>query len=90
MARFWNGVECGPHDLGHRCDVQADQYPQGNHLGHFRRQLRWGGVFGDQAVAASMIDQIVHHADVISLKGDSYRLKDHDLYRVPAAAADEK
>jgi DNA replication protein DnaC len=25
----------------------------------------WGGVFGDQAVAAAMIDRIVHHADVL-------------------------
>ncbi|WP_281271788.1 ATP-binding protein [Nocardioides immobilis] len=29
----------------------------------------WGGVFGDQAVAAAMIDRIVHHADVLTLKG---------------------
>jgi hypothetical protein len=32
-----------------------------------------------------MIDRLVHHADVIALKGDSYRLKDKDLGRVPAA-----
>jgi DNA replication protein DnaC len=46
---------------------------------------RWGEVFGDDVVAAAMIDRLVHHADVISLKGDSYRLKDRDLGRVPAA-----
>ena len=45
---------------------------------------RWGEVFGDDTVAA-MIDRLVHHADVIALKGDSYRLKDRDLGRVPAA-----
>lgn len=28
----------------------------------------WGEVFGDQAVAASMIDRVVHHADVLTLK----------------------
>jgi DNA replication protein DnaC len=50
---------------------------------------RWGEVFGDDVVAAAMIDRLVHHADVIALKGDSYRLKDRDLGRVPAAAADE-
>jgi DNA replication protein DnaC len=48
---------------------------------------RWGEVFGDDVVAAAMIDRLVHHAEVISLKGDSYRLKDRDLGRVPAAAA---
>jgi DNA replication protein DnaC len=36
---------------------------------------RWGEVFGDATVAAAMIDRLVHHAEVISLKGDSYRLK---------------
>jgi DNA replication protein DnaC len=46
---------------------------------------RWGEVFSDDVVAAAMIDRLVHHADVIALKGDSYRLKDRDLGRVPAA-----
>jgi DNA replication protein DnaC len=46
---------------------------------------RWGEVFGDDTVAAAMIDRLVHHAEVIALKGDSYRLKDRDLGRVPAA-----
>jgi len=50
---------------------------------------RWGEVFGDDVVAAAMIDRLVHHAEVIALTGDSYRLKDRDLGRVLAAAADE-
>jgi DNA replication protein DnaC len=50
---------------------------------------RWGEVFGDDVVAAAMIDRLVHHAEVIALKGDSYRLKDRDLGRVPAAATKE-
>jgi DNA replication protein DnaC len=43
---------------------------------------RWGEVFGDEVVAAAMIDRLVHHAEVIALKGDSYRLKNRDLGRV--------
>ena len=35
----------------------------------------WAGVFSDQVVAAAMIDRIVHHADVLTLKGASYRLR---------------
>ena len=50
---------------------------------------RWGEVFGDDVVAAAMIDRLVHHAEVIALKGDSYRLKDRDLGRVPAPAGQE-
>ena len=30
-----------------------------------------------------MIDRLVHHADVVNLKGDRYRLKDRDLGRIP-------
>jgi DNA replication protein DnaC len=51
---------------------------------------RWGEVFGDDVVAAAMIDRLVHHAEVVSLKGDSYRLKNRDLGRVPAAATEEQ
>jgi DNA replication protein DnaC len=43
---------------------------------------RWGEVFGDPVVAAAMIDRLVHHAEVVNLKGDSYRLKDRDLGRM--------
>ncbi|MFC7383694.1 IS21-like element helper ATPase IstB [Sphaerisporangium rhizosphaerae] len=46
---------------------------------------RWGEVFSDDIVAAAMIDRLVHHAEVISMKGDSYRLKNRNLGRVPAA-----
>jgi DNA replication protein DnaC len=48
---------------------------------------RWGEVFGDDVVAPAMIDRLVHHAEVIALKGDSYRLKDRDLGRVPTASS---
>src|SRR5947208_15238001 len=48
---------------------------------------RWGEVFGDDVVAAAMIDRLVHHAEVIALKGDSYRLNDRDLGRVPTATS---
>ena len=44
----------------------------------------WAGVFGDQVVAAAMIDRIVHHADVIALKGASYRLRDRGIDTLPS------
>ena len=49
---------------------------------------RWGEVFGDDVVAA-MIDRLVHHAEVIALKGDSYRLKDRDLGRATPNNTDD-
>lgn len=39
----------------------------------------WGEIFGDDIVATAMIDRLVHHAEIIGLKGDSYRLKNRDL-----------
>ncbi len=40
------------------------------------RCLARGEIFGDEVVAAAMIDRLVHHAEILSLKGDSYRLRD--------------
>jgi DNA replication protein DnaC len=45
----------------------------------------WGEIFGDDVVAAAMIDRLVHHAEIIALKGDSYRLRDKDLEPRPPA-----
>ena len=39
----------------------------------------WGEIFGDDAVATAMIDRLIHHADILSLKGDSYRLRGKEL-----------
>ena len=39
----------------------------------------WGEIFGDDMAATAMIDRLIHHAEILSLKGDSYRLKDRDL-----------
>lgn len=36
---------------------------------------RWGDIFGDDVIAGAMIDRLVHHAEVMPLKGDSYRTK---------------
>jgi DNA replication protein DnaC len=49
----------------------------------------WGGVFGDQAVAAAMIDRIVHHADVLTLKGASYRLRNRGIDTLPSIRAQD-
>jgi DNA replication protein DnaC len=43
----------------------------------------WGEIFGDEVTAVAMIDRLVHHAEILSLKGDSYRLRDKDLGSPP-------
>jgi len=39
----------------------------------------WGEIFGEETVAAAMIDRLVHHAEIVAMAGDSYRLKDKRL-----------
>jgi DNA replication protein DnaC len=37
---------------------------------------RLGGDLWRPVVVAAMVDRLIHHAEIISLKGASYRLKD--------------
>ncbi|MFD4688687.1 IS21-like element helper ATPase IstB [Streptomyces sp. NPDC058461] len=35
----------------------------------------WGQVFGDEVLATAILDRLLHHCDVVSINGPSYRLK---------------
>jgi hypothetical protein len=35
----------------------------------------WGQVFGDEVLATAILDRLLHHCEVISINGPSYRLK---------------
>ena len=35
----------------------------------------WGEVFGDAVVATAILDRLLHHSHVITIKGESYRLR---------------
>jgi DNA replication protein DnaC len=37
----------------------------------------WGQVLGDDVLASAILDRLLHHCDVVSINGPSYRLKDH-------------
>jgi DNA replication protein DnaC len=36
---------------------------------------QWGAVFGDEVLAAAILDRLLHHSHTIMIQGDSYRLK---------------
>ncbi|MEW6686416.1 MAG: IS21-like element helper ATPase IstB, partial [Candidatus Edwardsbacteria bacterium] len=36
----------------------------------------WGQIFTDSVLATAILDRLLHHANVINIKGESYRLKD--------------
>lgn len=37
---------------------------------------KWGDVFNDNVIANAILDRLLHHSSVISIKGNSYRIKD--------------
>ena len=36
---------------------------------------QWGAVFGDEVLAAAILDRLLHHSHTLMISGDSYRLK---------------
>jgi len=44
---------------------------------------KWAELMSDEAVATAMLDRLLHHAHAVSLKADSYRMKER--LRVGAA-----
>jgi hypothetical protein len=36
----------------------------------------WGKLMSDAAIATAVLDRLLHHAHVINIRGESYRLKD--------------
>ena len=41
-----------------------------------RAVSEWGAVFGDPVVATAILDRLLHHRHVLTIRGESYRLKD--------------
>lgn len=37
-----------------------------------RSVAEWGAVFGDAVVATSILDRLLHHSHVITIRGDSW------------------
>jgi len=42
----------------------------------------WGGVLGDEVMAAALIDRLLHRCHIVNIRGNSYRMREHqDLLR---------
>lgn len=41
---------------------------------------KWGELFGDPVIANAIIDRLVHHCEIIKIKGLSYRIKDKNIF----------
>ena len=47
----------------------------------------WGEVFGDDVMAAALIDRLVHHCHIVNIRGNSYRMRHHqELHRALGAS----
>jgi DNA replication protein DnaC len=53
------------------------RYERGSMLLTSNRSVgEWGEVFGDPVVATAILDRLLHHSHIITIRGDSYRLRE--------------
>lgn len=53
------------------------RYERGSLLITSNRSVgEWGSVFGDPVVATAILDRLLHHSHVLTIRGDSYRLRE--------------
>ncbi len=53
------------------------RYEKGSTLITSNRSVsEWGEVFGDTVVATAILDRLLHHSHVVTIRGESYRLKE--------------
>lgn len=87
--RFWNGPQLLIIDeLGylplqgeagsHLFQVISRRYEHGSIILTTNRPIAdWGAIFDDSTVAVAILDRLLHHATVLSITGDSYRMRRH-------------
>jgi len=78
------GVEAAevPGSRRYRSRGEAKQATQPVSLGLRWPEERSNSLQSNPVVAAAMIDRLVHHVEVVNLKGDSYRLKGRAMGRM--------
>ena len=48
----------------------------------------WGHVLGDEIMAAALIDRLLHHCHIVNIRGNSYRMREHQHWL--RTASDER
>lgn len=87
--RFWSGPgvlvvdELGYLPLpgeaaSHFFQVVSRRYESGSIILTTNRGIaEWGEIFEDSTVAAAILDRLLHHCTVVSIEGESYRMRGH-------------
>jgi DNA replication protein DnaC len=70
----------------------ARRYERGSIMMTSNRAVgEWGSVFGDPVVATAILDRLLHHSHVLTIRGESYRLKEKrrsGLLKTPAVESE--
>ena len=62
----------------HLFQVISRRYEHGSIILTTNRPIAdWGAIFDDSTVAVAILDRLLHHATVLSITGDSYRMRRH-------------
>jgi len=62
----------------HLFQVISRRYEHGSIILTTNRGIAdWGAIFEDTTVATAVLDRLLHHASVLSVTGDSYRMRRH-------------
>jgi len=58
-------------------EVIRTRYENGSMIITTNRNFEdWGELFGDKVMASAIIDRIIHHAFIVKINGESYRVRD--------------
>lgn len=61
-------------------DLVAGRYERGSIILTSNLNFaEWGGLLGDEVLATALLDRLLHHAEVISVNGRSYRMRQRML-----------
>jgi DNA replication protein DnaC len=87
--RFWNGpavlvtdelgyVPIPGEAAAHLFQVVTRRYQHASIILTTNRHIAdWGQIFQDTTPAIAILDRLLHHATVVSINGDSYRMRAH-------------
>lgn len=76
-----------PEQATHLFELVRDRYEHGSILLTSNTSFaEWGALLNDEVLATALLDRLLHHAEVISINGPSYRMKG----RLPVEAAAKK
>jgi len=78
-----------PHAAHLFFQLVSRRYERGSLLVTSNRSVgEWGEVFGDPVVATAILDRLLHHSQVITIRGESYRLREKRRAGLLGATAD--